>query len=137
MVEVIGCCSWPRATNAGPAYLGKNLLVADISNGLEPVKVPCTNDVDRDPPPFLNEYMTKSRLVFLPVSTPVGLLSDAISSAIFRIMMVVELLWYQMSLSEASLSAVLTIFNFVLCVHWWQISGAAIGQQNLLTPTYE
>lgn len=61
------CCSWPSARNAGPKHLGKNLLCADFSGGLESIDVPCTNDVDSEPPPYL-EYITKSRLISLLIS---------------------------------------------------------------------
>jgi hypothetical protein len=66
-LEVIEHCIWLRGRNAGPAYLGKNLLCTDFSGGLEPIEVPCTNDVDSEPPPYL-EYITKSRLASLHVS---------------------------------------------------------------------
>lgn len=46
-----------------PPYLGKNLLRPDFSGGVEPIPVPCTNDVDSDPPPYLKEYITKSRFI--------------------------------------------------------------------------
>ena len=63
-LEVIGYCIWFRGRNAGPAYLGKNLLCRDFSGGLEVIEVPCTNDVDDELPPYL-EYITKSRLISL------------------------------------------------------------------------
>jgi len=66
-LEVFGCCSWPLARCSGPKPLGKNLLCTDFSGGLEPIDVPCTNDVDDEPPPYL-EYITKSRLITLLIS---------------------------------------------------------------------
>jgi hypothetical protein len=79
-VELMGCYSWPK----GPAYLGTNLLVADFSGGLEPIEVPCTNDVDREPPPYL-EYITKSRLIFFTCVFP----GRFTFSAIFKVVIVV------------------------------------------------
>lgn len=63
-LEVFVFCSWPKACESGPKYYGKNLLCADFAGGLEPISVPCTNDVDTEPPPYL-EYITKSRLISL------------------------------------------------------------------------
>lgn len=65
-LKFLGCCSWLTAQDqsAGPKPYGKKLLCPDFSGGLEPIEVPCTNDVDDEPPPYL-EYITKSRLISL------------------------------------------------------------------------
>lgn len=63
-LEVLGCCSLP---SSGPKLYGTRLLCTDFSGGLEPIQVPCTNDVDDEPPPYL-EYITKSRLISLLIS---------------------------------------------------------------------
>lgn len=62
-LEVLGC-SLP---SSGPKLYGTRLLCTDFSGGLEPIQVPCTNDVDDEPPPYL-EYITKSRLISLLIS---------------------------------------------------------------------
>lgn len=67
VVTSICTSSWPEPLISIPGYLGKKLLCADFSGGLEPIVVPCTNDVDNEPSPSL-EYITKSRFNLLPVS---------------------------------------------------------------------
>lgn len=95
-VEIFGYCSWLRGRNAGPAYIGKNLLCKDFSSGLEPIEVPCTNDVDSESPPYL-EYITKSRLIFFLYLESTLLHGGFIFSAIVRIV-IVELLLDKISL---------------------------------------
>ena len=57
--------------------MGKNLLTDDISYGCEKsIKVPCTNDVDDEPAPYV-EYITKNRFVSLAVSETDYRLSEA------------------------------------------------------------
>ncbi|XP_024384908.1 uncharacterized protein [Physcomitrium patens] len=61
--------SQPKPLFSMPPYLGKNLLRPDFSGGVEPIPVPCTNDVDSDPPPYLKEYITKSRYQGIPLGS--------------------------------------------------------------------